>query len=184
VNLILLGMKHSGKSKLGRMLAERLGARFVDVDDRIELVYHDRTGERVSVREVFGAVGEHEFGHLEAQAVALLAEELAGRGSNAVVALGGRTPLNREATQHLRKLGPALYLKVDPQTLWDRVVRKGVPPFLDPSDPRADFFRLCRDREPAYEAMASVTVELDGVAPPGENLGRILSAVEGLKHAG
>jgi shikimate kinase len=172
-------MKHSGKSKLGRMLAERLRLQFVDTDDRVEIAYRERTGERATVRQVFGALGEEGFAELEALAV----ERLATEAPAAVIALGGRTPLNRRATAHVKRLGPAVFLKVDPSALWDRVVRKGIPPFLDPADPRADFLRLCRERTPAYEAMARIIVDLEGLAPPEANLQRILSAVEELKNA-
>jgi shikimate kinase len=179
VTIILLGMKHSGKSKLGRMLAGRLGLEFVDTDDRVEIAYHDRTGERASVRDVFGALGEEGFAELEAQVV----ERLAAEAPAAVIALGGRTPLNDRAKPHVKRLGPAVFLRVDPPALWDRVERKGIPPFLDSANPRADFLRLCRERTPVYEAMAQTIVDLDGLAPPGANLRRILSAVEELGNA-
>ena len=78
-------MKHSGKSKLGRMLADRFGCAFIDTDDRIELLYRERTGRSASVREVFGSLGEEGFSELEATAVDRLADSLLGNSPRCTI---------------------------------------------------------------------------------------------------
>jgi shikimate kinase len=89
-HLALIGFMGAGKSTLGPVLAERLGRRFVNLDEEIE----GRTG--TTIGEIFASRGEPEFRSLEAQAAAAL---LVG-GAPGVLELGGGaigSPETREA---------------------------------------------------------------------------------------
>jgi shikimate kinase len=172
---ILIGMKHSGKSTLGRMLAGRAGVPFYDTDRVMEARFAARGGIDRPVREIFRKLGAEGFSHFEVETVRELASRL---GGDHVLALGGRTALNPQLHELLRGLGTIVFLEVDPEHLWARVSGGGIPSFLDPRSPREDFLRLYGEREPRYREMADLVVRLCGTADPEENLDRLEAALQ------
>jgi shikimate kinase len=80
--IYLVGFMGSGKSTVGRALAERLGWSFIDVDAEIERAQH------ASIAEIFAARGEEEFRRIESEAILRLVQWVE-RGRPSVVALGG-----------------------------------------------------------------------------------------------
>ncbi|MBI5397481.1 MAG: hypothetical protein HZA91_19455 [Verrucomicrobia bacterium] len=163
MNITLIGMKHCGKTTLGAALAARWRCPFYDVDRMIES--HDAcdTGERLGFREIFARRGEDYFTKLETDVVCELYLRVSeAKGSN-VIAVGGRTVLNKKVNDLLSALGLIVYLEVSPEELFARVTRAGLPPFLDEKDPAKHFLDLCRERAPHYQRLASLTVNLDGL---------------------
>lgn len=163
MNVVLIGMKHCGKTTVGEALARRWSVPFVDTDDLLADLHAQRTGQRKSVREIFADHGPEHFASLEADVVASLPGKLADGG---VVALGGRTATQPGLAEPIGELGTVAYLRVDPETLFERVAAGGIPPFLDPADPKGSFLRLAEKRAVAYRALADVTVDLDGLDIP------------------
>lgn len=159
----LIGMKHCGKSTLGRLLAARWNCPFYDVDRLIEERHACQSGMALGVREIYSSGGERQFQQLETQVVCQLHLSLSRDRNPAVIALGGRTALNQEVDTLLADLGLIVYLEVPADELFERVLRSGLPPFLEPTDPRAHFRRLCRERDPLYRRLAQLTVPLGGL---------------------
>lgn len=110
MNLVLIGLRGSGKSTVGRLLAQRLGWDFFDTD----LMVQERTG--ISIREMFEKHGEAEFRKHESAAVL----ECAAR-SNAVIATGGGAILNPLNTDAIKKDGFVAHLSANPEVLWQRI---------------------------------------------------------------
>jgi shikimate kinase len=165
MNVVLIGMKHCGKSTIGKALAARLECPFYDVDPMIEDTHACDTGDKLSVREIFERHGETHFHRIEGHAVCELYLKLDRPGSRAVVALGGRTALNSTVCGLLRAIGPVVYLHVAPEVIFERVERSGIPPFLDADDPAGDFMALYRKRHPRYEELADLIVDINGLDP-------------------
>jgi len=165
MNVVLIGMKHCGKSTLGKALAARWGCSFFDVDPMIEATYDCDVGNRLSVREIFERHGETHFHRIEGHVVCELYLKLDRPGSLAVVALGGRTSLNSTICELLRAIGPVVYLQVSPDVIFERIERSGIPPFLNTDDPAGDFRALYRKRKPRYEALADLTVDVSSMDP-------------------
>ena len=139
--IFLLGFMGSGKTTVGRRLAERLGRPFQDLDSRIEAA----TGR--SIADIFYRNGEAAFRTLESSELsALLAEMEIAPG--AVVALGGGTfppPRNREL---LRKFGGwSVFLECPVEQMLSRCSGSALRPLC--RDPAA-FRRLYEERLPAY----------------------------------
>jgi shikimate kinase len=160
VPILLLGMKHSGKSTHGRRLAGYLNADFYDLDDIIEEL-HDPS-RQVTCREIFRSHGSAFFAQLEARAALILASRMAQ--GPAVAALGGGTIENAEAMKALKDSGVRVYLRNSLETLYKRIMKHGVPPFLDPDDPHGGFEGLYARRTPLYEANADLVVNLEGLS--------------------
>ena len=181
-NIVLFGMKHCGKSTIGAKLAERLGYTLFDLDDLMEVAYETRYGEYLSTREIFRQRGEEYFGNLEAEVAVELLNLLSTEPDPAVVAVGGRAVLNERARHVISHMGPRVYLKVNPDTLFERVEAGGLPPFLDKDDPKGSFLALFEQRRPNYESFADVTVCLDDLSPE-QSVDEILNALKEYGHA-
>jgi shikimate kinase len=165
MNVVLIGMKHCGKSTVGRGLAARWGCSFHDVDPMIEAHHACDTGQNLTVREIFERHGEIHFHRVEGHVVCELYLKLDRPGSRAVVSLGGRTALNKLVCELLRAIGPVVYLQVAPDVIFQRIEQSGIPPFLDREDPAGDFEALYQRRHPRYEQLADVTVDINGLEP-------------------
>jgi shikimate kinase len=145
--IVLMGFMGTGKSEVGRRLAQRLGRAFVDTDQLIE----ERAGKRVAA--IFADDGEPAFRALERAAVA----EAAGRGG-AVVAVGGGAVLDPENVRCLRDAGVLVYLTAPPDVILRRVGDGGSRPLLQ-GDPRVAVTRLLAERGPVYASTADVTID-------------------------
>ena len=97
LNLVLVGMPGSGKTTLGRALAQRMDRPFVDCDEEIERV----AGMRIP--DIFAARGEAAFRALESDVLSRLCRE-GGR----VLATGGGSPLRRDNARAMRQNGAVL----------------------------------------------------------------------------
>ena len=179
MNITFIGMKHCGKTTLGMALSERWRCPFYDVDRLIEEHYACDTGERLNFREIFAKRGEDYFRELETRVVCELYMRLSELKTNSVVAVGGRTALNQKVDELLSAMGTIVYLKVSPEEMFQRVTRAGLPPFLDEKDPAKHFAELYRERDPHYQRLANVTVDVDGLDAEAA-LEKLCSALE--KH--
>ncbi len=144
---MLMGFMGTGKSEVGRRLAQRLGRSFVDTDQTIE----ERAGKRVAA--IFADEGEAAFRRLECEAVA----DAASRGG-AIIAVGGGAVLDPENVRRLREAGVLVHLTARPEVIERRVGRSGSRPLLR-DDPHATVRRLLAERGPAYAAAADVAVD-------------------------
>jgi thiamine-phosphate diphosphorylase len=145
--IYLVGFMGSGKTAIGRRLAERLGMPFVDLDAEIE-----RTSG-VTVRALFEASGEAAF--RERESVFLNATESLPR---AVVATGGGCYVREGNRQSIARLGTAVFLDLPLPALLARLAGKIDRPLFAGPEQAA---RLYAEREPFYR-MGSVAVPLTG----------------------
>ena len=161
-----MGFMGTGKSEVGRRLAQRLGRAFVDTDRLVEA----RAGKRIAT--IFAEDGEPAFRTLERAAVA----EAAGRGGP-VVAVGGGAVLDPENVRCLRAAGVLVYLTARPEIIMGRVGDGSNRPLLQ-GDPRAAVARLLAERGPVYAAAEDITVDTSG-RTAGEVVGEIQRALAG-----
>lgn len=159
-SIALMGMKHSGKSTIGRRLARELGVQFIDLDDRLTELAPTAAG--ASPRAIYRNAGADAFRRYEAEAARGVAEDAVRRP--AIVALGGGTVMNDAAMEALRGTLVLVYLMEDAHVLYGRIRRKGIPAFLDPQDPEAHFQRLYIERTARYEQEADRRVDLRGMS--------------------
>lgn len=115
--IFLTGMMGSGKTTIGRLLAQHLGATFIDLDERIERLF-GRT-----IPAIF-AEGEPQFRHLERRALETLVAEPAFGSRAAVVATGGGIILDPQNRATMAAHGSVVHLEVP---LDDLVGRLGSP---------------------------------------------------------
>ena len=105
-NIVLIGMPGSGKTSVGRALAEKLGKRFIDLDETIEKLYGKKPESIIRLH------GEREFRRTERVAAAW-----AGKFTGAVIATGGGVVTVEENLDSLSQNGKIVYVKRDLQKL-------------------------------------------------------------------
>jgi len=133
----------AGKSKVGVLVAERLGRPFVDTDDLIEAAA-GRT-----IPGIFASDGEAAFRRMETEAIAR-----ALAGCPGVLALGGGAPTREENWALLRRADAfVIYLRADPETILERLADHDDRPLLaglDRPAMLAKIVRMLAEREPSY----------------------------------
>lgn len=149
-NIVLTGFMGTGKTTVGRLLAERLGLLFVDTDELIE----ERHGP---IPDIFQNRGEAAFRAFEREVVL----ELAGlRGL--VISTGGRLMLDAENASTLGQTGPVFCLVAKPDTILRRVgsgVSTSQRPLLAGDDPLERIVTLLEDRKAGYGRFLQVETE-------------------------
>jgi shikimate kinase len=152
----LIGFKACGKSSVGKKLAENTGSKFIDLDSVIEGIYFERTGERLSFREIHKREGAEYFGKIESEAL----EKVGELTEDFVLACGGGTPLREENVVLMKKMGKIVLLRVEKEELFKRVMSGGIPAFFkNKENPRESFDELFSEREPVYEGIADFGVD-------------------------
>lgn len=150
-NVSLIGMPGSGKSTVGVLLAKALGFDFIDTDLIIQ------RQEQELLQSTLDRLGIERFLDLEADTVASLQCE------HAVIAPGGSAVLRERGAEHLKRLGPVVYLHISCETLEKRLsnlANRGVT--LAPGQTLRDLYVY---RMPFYEKYADVTVNADRPRP-------------------
>ncbi|MFN7021554.1 MAG: shikimate kinase [Phycisphaerales bacterium] len=176
--IVLMGLRASGKSTVGQLLATRLGRRFIDLDDL--------TAARLGEARAGDALARHGEQAFRAAEVEALRGVL--RGGDAVIALGGGTPTARGAAWILREQREAgrvfiVYLRADAATLRARLGADPTPrPSLTGKGTAAEVDDLLRLREPIYRDLADAVVEAGGPRSSAEQVA--LSIRERLADAG
>ncbi len=160
--LFLGGIKHSGKSTLGSLLAEASGLPFYDSDDLTVSAARRRNLEVSTARELYRMAGPEGFKYYEAEALLEVADSGPGPG-RMIVALGGGAIDNPAALEVIDRNGYLIYLHVDADTLYERIMRRGKPAFLTSDRPYEEFLALSRRRDAAYRAKAHLVIELTGL---------------------
>ena len=170
VNIYLTGMMGSGKTTLGRWLAEKLVCPFADTDELIEARTHG------SIAQLFGEQGEDHFRDLETVTLLELSRE---RGW--IISLGGGAVLREINRQAIQSGGYSIYLKVKPETILTRLPSHPDRPLLmgtNVSERLHLIERLLAAREPYYLQADSV---IENDSTPDEALEKILKE---LRHSG
>ena len=157
-HLVLVGLPGSGKSTVGRVVAERLGRPFLDFDREIER----REGE--SVARLFVSRGEPWFREQERA----LTRELTSQ-HRMVLAPGGGWIANPGCLDTLKNCAVLVYLAVSPEIALARMgAEREARPLLDRADPLAALQKLAADRETAYlqskHVVSTDLMSLDQVA--------------------
>ncbi len=154
-NLILTGFMGTGKSTIGRLIAEETGMELVDVDDVIEA----RFG---TIASIFSAGGEVKFQELEREVAADLA-----RLEQTVISTGGQTLLHEANIQTLGASGVVICLVADPDRIHQRLMAdpgNRERPMLRGHEPRERIAELLAIRADGYSRFPQLAV--DHLGPP------------------
>lgn len=184
VCISLVGLPGGGKSTVGRQLARRIGARFLDSDAVLE----ERIG--MPIRRFFEQFGEAAFRDREEAVIDELTradtpDARHADGTRALVlATGGGALLRPINRQRLHERTTVVYLRSTPEELYRRLRHDTQRPLLQVADPQAKLRELYDQRHPLYEEtahycvdtgrpsvatlvnMITMQLEMEGVLPP------------------
>jgi shikimate kinase len=166
--IVLIGLRRSGKSTVGRALAAALQMPFTDLDTEVERL------EGRSIADILVQEGEPAFRKKESEALAQVVT-----GAACVLATGGGTPLAEPNRRRLTAFGTVVYLRVSATALVARLADDPDPdsrPVLRGSDGIDEVRLLLAERDPSYVGFADVVV--DGHGDPDEVVGRCRVALD------
>jgi shikimate kinase/3-dehydroquinate synthase len=138
----------AGKTTIGRILARKLGKRFIDSDHEIEA----RTG--ASIPWIFEIEGEASFRRREAEVIRDLSSD-----EGVVLATGGGAVLDPRTRAILAARGTVIYLRANVHSIMLRVLNDKNRPVLQTADPRRRLEELMAQREPLYREIASLVID-------------------------
>jgi shikimate kinase len=165
-NLYLVGFMGTGKSTVGRRVAEKLGFRFIDVDKAIE------KEEGLSVTQLFAQRGEEAFRELERSFI-----ESGHPDSNCIVSCGGGLSVPDGMPELLKEKGVAVCLWATPEVIYERTKGNSTRPLLNVPDPLPNIRKLLEQREPRYRATGNLVSTVDrGLAAVTEAVLRVYQA--------
>ena len=147
--IALVGMMGSGKSLVGRRLAQRLDLPFIDSDTEIEKT------AGITIAEIFELAGETRFRALERAAISDAAD-----AGPSVLSTGGGSICTPETAQLLCDRTIVIWLQARPETLMSRIGSIGSRPLLHTDNPMATLRELAERRGPDY-GKAHITVATD-----------------------
>ena len=152
-NLILIGFMGTGKSTVGKRVAQSLDSTFVDTDDEIV------KREKMSIPALFEERGEDEFRRIETEVLAECCH-----GQKQVIATGGGVVTREENHALLKEGGYVIWLKASPEVIYERVRRNDQRPLLETDDPEKTIRELLLSREHWYEGCADLTIFTDDLS--------------------
>ena len=144
----LIGMMGSGKSSVGKLLANKLQFSNIDIDKEIE------KDEKLSIKEIFEKKGENYFREIESK-------YLLRKRKLAVVSCGGGIVLNKRNREFLRSSGYTIYLKSSIPTLEKRLLNENSRPLLDNDNLKETLINIYSKRKTLYTSAANTTVITD-----------------------
>ena len=140
MNISLIGMMGSGKSTIGKLLAENLSFSFIDTDEEIVRL------EKTSINEIFEKKGEDYFRQIEKNVL-----EATINRDNIVISTGGGIVKFDDNIQLLKEKSKVFYLKVRPEILYNRVKNNSERPLLNVDDMKNRIINLLNERNKKYE---------------------------------
>ena len=152
ITVILTGFMGTGKSRVGAILADRLGLPLLDIDSLIE------ESEGRSIREIFEENGEGYFRERERETIAEAVT------SPAVIAAGGGAVVSEENRRKLREAGVVVCLSASVETILKRTGGNNDRPLLLEEDRLKTIERLLDHRQEAY-ADSDLTIVTDQLTP-------------------
>ena len=144
----LIGMMGSGKSSVGKLLANKLQFSNIDIDKEIE------KDEKLSIKEIFEKKGENYFREIESK-------YLLRKRKLAVVSCGGGIILNKKNREYLKTSGYTIYLKSSIPTLEKRLLNENGRPLLSNDNLKETLINIYSKRKTLYTSAANTTIITD-----------------------
>lgn len=169
--LVLVGLMGAGKSCVGRRLADALGRPFVDSDDEVE------KAAGCTIRDIFDVYGEPAFRDCERRVIQRLLED-----GGTVIATGGGAFMDAATRATIKASGTSIWLRADPEVLYQRTKRSKTRPLLNTDDPLATLRELAERRYPTY-AEADIIVDT-GTHSPEETVQQVIQSIAAARPTG
>lgn len=151
MNIVLTGMRGSGKTSMGRILAKKLGKQFLEMDELII----KKAG--MTIPQIVAGGGWPKFRDIEEAVCREISPS-----DNAVIATGGGVITREQNITNLKKNGRLIYLTVTLDTLLQRIGNDPARPSLTGKSQREDMATVLAERRPIYERSADFIIDTEG----------------------
>ncbi len=156
-HIVIIGFMGSGKTRVGKKLAQDLGLSFLDIDKKIT------QDMKMSIADLLNKFGEPFYHALETKAL----KEVLESDSRMVLSVSSSLPMQEQNHKYLLQMGVIIYLEASVETLKERLSGDNRRPYLRGSNLQEKISRMLDERTPTYESLADITV-VTGVRPFNE----------------
>ncbi len=146
-NIYLVGFMGTGKSSVGRLLAEKTGRKFVDLDDLIEIK------EKRKISDIFAKNSEAYFRKVEKETLIEISEK-----QGIIAACGGGIVIDSDNIRIMKQTGKIICLTANPEVILKRTQRYSHRPLLKVDNPKQKIEELLEKRA-AFYALADITID-------------------------
>lgn len=154
MNIVLIGMRGSGKTAVGRILAQKLGRELIEMDELIV----SKAG--LSIPEIVARHGWERFRDLEEEVVAKLSKR-----DNIVNATGGGVVVREPNITRLKQNGLLVWLTANVDTLLQRIGEDESRPLLKGKTRREDMEITLAERQSLYRKAADIAIDTENRTP-------------------
>ena len=155
MNIVLIGMRGSGKTTVGSILARKLGRELVEMDELIAQM------AGMSIPEIVAKHSWAKFRDIEAELTPAIS-----RRNNAIISAGGGVVTRENNIKELKKSGVLVWLNASVNSLLERIGQDpGRPPFVNGRSQRDDMALTLAEREPLYQQAADFIVGTEHKTP-------------------
>lgn len=148
MNIILNGLRGSGKTKIGKLLSAKLEWKFIDLDKEIE------ESEKMTIKEIYEKHGWKYFRKKEKEAVKKLVEL-----QYTVISLGGGTIVDPKNQKILKTLGTVIYLERSPEDCLKYIEGDSRPPLTENKDQLSELKQIYEERKDTYKKTADYIIK-------------------------
>ena len=159
INISLCGMMGSGKSAIGKILANKLDYNFIDVDKMIEI----DAGK--TIKKIFEEDGEKHFRDLEEKITTKILEH-----KQTIVSLGGGAIINQKIRNSIKKNSYNIYLNVDIDILMKRLQNSKNRPLIYKKNLKKELINLMNKREKFYQKADLIIQNEKNIIETTENI--------------
>ncbi|MEN6372048.1 MAG: shikimate kinase [Armatimonadota bacterium] len=146
-NIVLIGFMGTGKSRVGHMVARKLGMKFIDTDDLISQRL------QMPVSDIFARLGEGKFREIEQQTIADVSLK-----SRHVIATGGGVPILKDNVDNLKTNGILFCLSASPEIIYRRTLRADTRPLLK-SENKLEHIKSLMESRHLYYSVADYHID-------------------------
>lgn len=157
--IIISGIKHSGKSTIGWRLSSKLGIFFADLDD---LILKDNRQYR-TIRDLYRDLGADGFKEREFKSLKHFLKT--NNHHPFVLSLGGGTIENAQALELLKSDVTTYFLDAKCDDLFSRIIKGGIPPFIEGDDPYQNFVEMYDRRTSLYKSWCQIKIDTENLNP-------------------
>lgn len=159
MRIVFTGPKSSGKSTIGKKLAEKLNIKFIDTDKLIEEYYSAAFKKNLTFREIFKEAGSDKFREIEEKSIEKLSDY-----DWCIISSGGSSFLNPKNRRILRNNSIIVYIYAGEETLWNRIQKNGLPAYLqNEANPREAFSNRLKQNMEISIPYADIVVDTTGI---------------------
>jgi len=151
----LIGFASTGKSAIGKRVAEKLGVGFVDLDEYI--IQHYDQGKFTDIRTLYKELGERQFRNVETEYLRQLIDEHCAE-HQLVLATGGGAALSAENATLLKNNSVVVYLYASAAVLYSRMRKKGLPAWIDPAKGLSGVEAALATRDQRYRQLSDIVI--------------------------